>query len=82
MESLETVDQTYQKSLRVRQAYEWLASKQKSNGGWGEHYSSCERQENVQHEDSQVVNTAGAVLALMSANYPQNWSIERGIEVG
>lgn len=68
LESLETVDQTYQKSLRVRQAYEWLASKQKSNGGWGEHYSSCERQESVQHEDSQVVNTAGAVLALMSAH--------------
>lgn len=81
LESLEAVDQTYQTSLRVRQACEWLASKQKPDGGWGEHYSSCERQEYVQHEDSQVVNTAWAVLALMSAHYPQNPSIERGLEV-
>lgn len=33
LESLETVDQTYQTSLRVRQACEWLASKQKPDGG-------------------------------------------------
>ena len=81
LESLETVGQTYQTSPRVRKACEWLASKQKVDGGWGEHYSSCERQEYVQHAESQVVNTAWAVLALMSARYPQSRTIERGLEV-
>ena len=33
-------------------ACDWLVSKQKSDGGLGEHYSSCEVQEYVQHEKS------------------------------
>lgn len=57
LESLETVDQTYQTSPRVRQACEWPASKKKPDGGWGEHSEFfCERQEYLQ--ESQVVNTA------------------------
>ena len=60
---------------------DWLVSKQKSNGGWGEHYSSCEVQVYVQHEKSQVVNTAWAVLALVSARYPSKTAIIKGLEV-
>lgn len=67
LESLETIDKKYQTSPCVRKACEWLASKQKPDGGWGEHSSSCERQEYLQHEESQVVNTAWAVLAPLSA---------------
>lgn len=81
LESLETVGQTYQTSSNVRRACVWLVSKQKDDGGWGEHYSSCELQQYVQHKESQVVMTAWATLALMSARYPHKARIERGLEV-
>ena len=82
LEALETVQETYQTSADVRRACEWLVSKQKDDGGWGEHYSSCELREYVQHENSQVVNTAWAAMALMSARYPDKADIERGLQVG
>ena len=81
LESLATVEQTYQTSINARQACDWLVSKQKSDGGWGEHASSCELQQYVQHKESQVVNTAWATLALMSARYPDKSVIERGLDV-
>jgi lanosterol synthase len=81
LESLATVEQTYQTSIHARRACDWLASKRKPDGGWGEHCSSCELQQYVQHEKSQVVNTAWAVLALMSARYPHRMIVERGLEV-
>jgi lanosterol synthase len=81
LESLASVGQVYQSSERVRRACDWLVSVQKADGGWGEHYSSCEVQEYVQHEKSQVVNTAWAALALMSARYPHRGVVERGLKV-
>jgi len=81
LESLETVEQTYQTSSNVRRACFWLVSKQKADGGWGEHSSSCELQQYVQHTESQVVMTAWATLALMSARYPHRANVERGLEV-
>lgn len=80
--ALEIVQETYQTSKNVRKACEWLVSKQKDDGGWGEDYSSCELREYVQDEKSQVVNTAWAVMALMSARYPEKAIIERGLQVG
>src|SRR5438045_1606214 len=44
---------------------QWLESKQRSDGGWGEHYSGCLRDEYVEHSESQVVMTAWAMLALI-----------------
>lgn len=82
LESLATVGQTYQTSLRVEKACKWLATKQMRDGGWGEHYTSCEVGEYVSHEKSQVVNTSWALLALMSARYPHLGVIERGLQVG
>ena len=81
LDALETVQETYQTSREVRKACAWLVSKQKDDGGWGEHCSSCELREYVQDEKSQVVNTAWAVTALMSARYPEKASIERGLQV-
>jgi lanosterol synthase len=81
LESLASVGQTYQTSESVRRSCHWLASKQKEDGGWGEHYSSCELKAYIQHEKSQVVNTSWAVLALMNARYPHAEVIERGLEV-
>lgn len=81
LDALETVHETYHTSASIRRACEWLVSKQKNDGGWGEHYSSCELREYVQHEKSQVVNTAWAVLALISARYPNKVDVERGLQV-
>ncbi|KAL8787412.1 MAG: hypothetical protein Q9195_007787 [Heterodermia aff. obscurata] len=81
LDALETVQETFQTSRDVRKACEWLVSKQKDDGGWGEHYSSCELREYMQDEMSQVVNTAWAVMALMSARYPERARIERGLQL-
>lgn len=81
LESLASVGQTYQSSERVRRSCDWLVSMVKDDGGWGEHYSSCEVKKYVQHEKSQVVNTSWAVLALMSARYPHKDVIRKGLEV-
>jgi lanosterol synthase len=81
LESLASVGQTYQSCECVRRSCDWLVSKQMEDGGWGEHYTSCEVLEYVTHEKSQVVNTAWAVLGLMNARYPHYKAIERGLEV-
>lgn len=83
LEGLEATHQTYQTSEHVRKACDWLVSVQKSDedGGWGEHWSSCEQSRYVQHEKSQIINTCWAVLALMTARYPHKAVIERGLQV-
>eukprot|EP00698_Gefionella_okellyi_P017984 TRINITY_DN5347_c0_g1_i1.p1 TRINITY_DN5347_c0_g1~~TRINITY_DN5347_c0_g1_i1.p1 ORF type:complete len:730 (+),score=142.18 TRINITY_DN5347_c0_g1_i1:42-2231(+) len=54
----------------VRRAVQFLLSKQNSDGGWGESYLSCVTHEYVQHKNgSQVVNTAWALLSLLTANH-------------
>jgi lanosterol synthase len=81
VQSLEAMGETWHTSESVKKACDFLIGKQKSDGGWGEHWSSCEVWEYVQHEESQVVNTSWAVLALMHARYPDKRPIERGLEV-
>ena len=72
---------SYGTSEEVRRACNFLVKKQKDDGGWGEHWSSCERQEYVEHDESQVVNTAWAVIGLMAAQYPERAVIARGLDV-
>lgn len=83
LKGLEATHQTYQTSEHVRKACDWLVSVQKSDldGGWGEHWSSCELMRYVQHEKSQIINTCWATLALMTARYPHKAVIERGLQV-
>jgi len=81
LESLASVGYTYRSSDRIRKSCDWLVSQQMADGGWGEHHTSCECWEYVQHENSQVVNTAWATLALMSARYPHANVVERGLEL-
>ncbi|EGD81137.1 cycloartenol synthase [Salpingoeca rosetta] len=50
---------------RIMKACDFLASKQKPDGGWGETFLSCVHREYSQHPKSQVVNTAWAVLGLL-----------------
>ncbi len=60
-------------------AAEWLKQKQKSDGGWGEHYSSCLTDQYVEHPQSQVVMTSWALLALMEVFPATSEPVERGI---
>lgn len=57
LDALKTVHETYKTSPQVRKAQEWLVSKQKGDGGWGEHFSSCGLREYIEHKKSLVVNT-------------------------
>ncbi|KAI9145366.1 terpene synthase [Paraphysoderma sedebokerense] len=81
LESLASIGEYYDNSPTVRLACEFLLSKQKEDGGWGESYKSCELVEYVQEEESQVVNTSWALLALMSAKYPDEEPIRKGIKL-
>jgi lanosterol synthase len=56
----------------------WLESKQRSDGGWGEHWSGCLRDEYVEHSESQSVMTAWAVLALSEVVGSEAESVQRG----
>lgn len=69
-------------SVAVRKACDFLIKKQRFDGGWGESYRSCEVGEWVEHEQTQVVNTAWALMTLMAAKYPIHGHIRKGIQVG
>ncbi|KAF1951577.1 terpene synthase [Byssothecium circinans] len=81
LEGLAATGHTYATSEAVRRACHFLLDKQKDDGGWGEHWESCERREYVENEESQVVNTAWAVLGLMAACYPDSAVVARGLEL-
>ncbi|MBI5477369.1 MAG: 2,3-oxidosqualene cyclase [Deltaproteobacteria bacterium] len=65
----------------IRRACDWLISKQRPDGGWGEHYTSCLKREYVEHERSQVIMTAWALMALLAAEDPRREAIERGVRL-
>ncbi|GAA5894217.1 hypothetical protein JCM6882_007604 [Rhodosporidiobolus microsporus] len=78
IESLALAGETYASSPNVRRACEFLLSKQMEDGGWGESYKSCETEQYVHNVKSQVVNTAWAVITLLTAQYPDPEPIRRG----
>lgn len=51
---------------RVVRAMEFLVRRQRADGGWGESYLSCVEKRYVEHERSQPVQTAWALLGLMA----------------
>jgi lanosterol synthase len=81
LEGLAAAGHTYATSDAVRRGCQFLVEKQKDDGGWGERWESCEQHEYVGHEQSQVVQTAWAVLGLMTARYPEKAVVARGLEV-
>jgi lanosterol synthase len=70
------------RTLRRRalaRAKQWLTGKQKSDGGWGEHYSGCLSATYVEHPKSQAVMTSWALLALLETVGPRIDAVRRGI---
>ncbi len=57
----------------LRRACRWLLDRQRPDGGWGEHHSGCLAGRYVAHEESQVIQTAWAMLALLEAG-DSNWT--------
>ncbi|KAF9181135.1 Lanosterol synthase (Oxidosqualene--lanosterol cyclase) [Haplosporangium sp. Z 767] len=80
-ESLSSVGMYYNNSEAVKAACEFLLSKQRADGGWGESYKSCEKHLYIEHENTQVVQTSWALMALMSAKCPNQKAIQRGIQM-
>ncbi|PPQ66646.1 hypothetical protein CVT26_009400 [Gymnopilus dilepis] len=80
-ESLSLVGETYENSKYLHKACEFLLSHQREDGGWGESYKSCEQSAWIEHENSQVVQTCWAVMALMYSKYPHPEPIERAVRL-
>lgn len=78
LESLALNGESYETSSRVRRACDFLLDKQMADGGWGESWKACEVGHWVDHERSQVINTAWAVMALLIAECPDHEAIKRG----
>ncbi len=58
---------------------QWLKQHQRSDGGWGEHYTSCLTGHYVEHPETQAVMTSWAVLGLLEILPPTDEAIQRGI---
>ena len=80
LESLASVGEKYNNSMRVKKACEFLIGKQRGDAGWGESYKSCETGVYTQRE-SQVVMTCWAIIGLMVADYPEREPIERAVKL-
>jgi lanosterol synthase len=80
LEGLAATGHTFATSEAVRRGCQFLVERQKKDGGWGKRWESCERHEYVEHGQSQVVQTAWAVLGLMAARYPDKAVVARGLE--
>ena len=62
----------------LRSACRWLLDRQREDGGWGEHHSGCLTGRYVPHGESQVIQTAWALIALIEAGDPDWAAISRG----
>ena len=64
----------------LRSACRWLLDRQREDGGWGEHYRGCYSGHYIEHEESQVIQTAWAMIALLEAGDADWTAISRGAQ--
>jgi len=63
---------------RLRLACRWLRDRQREDGGWGEHFRGCFTGRYVPHTESQIVQTAWVMIALLEAEEPDWRALSRG----
>jgi squalene/oxidosqualene cyclase-like protein len=68
------------KDPSVRSACEFLLSKQKDDGSWGEAGDSCRSRTYIQHEKGQVAQTAWAMLALVRSGCDHTEPLRRAAQ--
>ncbi|KAJ8094618.1 Lanosterol synthase (Oxidosqualene--lanosterol cyclase) [Marasmius tenuissimus] len=81
LECLSLSGEDYSNSPSVQRACDYLISKQREDGGWGEDFKTCLKEKWVDHEDTQVVQTCWAAMALMHGRYPHPEPIERAVKL-
>ncbi len=64
----------------IRSACQFLQSKQRTDGGWGESVENCVTRIYDDSVESQVVMTSWAVLGLIAGGQDQSVSVRRGVE--
>jgi lanosterol synthase len=62
---------------RIRKACQWLLARQRPDGGWGEHHSSCTEGRYVSAPAGLCVQTAWALTTLVEANDPDRAAMKR-----
>jgi len=62
----------------IRRACHWLRARQRSDGGWGEDAAGCTSGTYIEHQESQVIQTAWALMTLLEARDPDWGAIVRG----
>ncbi|KAL6644329.1 hypothetical protein ACP70R_015937 [Stipagrostis hirtigluma subsp. patula] len=67
IKGLMAAGRTYENSICIKKACNFLLSVQLTTGGWGESYLSCERKVYVEGRCTHAVNTSWAMLALIYA---------------
>jgi len=77
VEALVAVGETLDSSPELRNACTFLLSKLRDDGGVGEDYLSCVNCEWNDSEESQIVNTAWALLSLCKAGWRDQEPLER-----
>ena len=81
LEALAAIGESCANSERVRRACAFFTQRQMDDGGWGESYRSCEQGVWIDHEMSQVVQTAWVCIALMHAEYEDLEVVRRGLRL-
>ncbi|KAF9048266.1 terpene synthase [Hymenopellis radicata] len=81
LESLSLVGETYETSAAAKKACDYLVSKQRADGGWGESYKTCEQMKWVEHAETQMVQTCWAAMSLMYAKYPYAEPIQKAVRL-
>ena len=62
----------------LRAACGWLLDRQQPDGGWGEHHRGCLTGRYAAHDESQIIHTAWALIALLEARDPDWTAVSRG----
>ncbi|WP_349431355.1 terpene cyclase/mutase family protein [Methylomarinum sp. Ch1-1] len=65
----------------IEKACAFLVAKQKTDGGWGETFESCAKLVYTETPNSQVINTAWALLTLFAADFTDAKVLDAGVRL-